>query len=1606
MTLPDIGMLDDQFDEVMEQIRAGMPQAQIELVEPFARSFFAQTDPLEMREIPVADLYGAVLSQWHFARTRTETSKLRVFNPQLDENGWESPHTVIEIVGEDIPFLVDSVTNEVNRQGLGLHLIVHPVMSIVRDKDGKIVRISDHGDTEGTDESIIHLQVDRRSQSSDLEALQHGLEEVIEDVHDAVRDWRPMNERMKAIIDEIEPHPPAVDAETAAEVRAFLEWLLADNFVFFGARDYTLVSKNGDSELRVVPNSALGILKGDGKAKKSSETFAALPPALKALALEPRLLTFTKSNSRSTVHRPGYLDFVGIKTFDKDGKVTGERRVIGLLTSSAYSTSPQKIPLLRHKVRAVLDRAGLKQGGHGAKALKTIMERYPRDELFQISIDELFGHALGILRLGERHRTRLFVRTDPFARFVSCLIYVPRDNYNTEHRIRMQSVLMAAFNGSSAEFDVHFSESALARVLITVRVRDSEIPPFDVREIEERLARVSLRWEDELEHVLVEQFGEERGLELRRDYGDGFPAGYRDEYAARVAAHDIDKMERLKAGAELGMNLYLPLESPTGRLRFKLYHENEPVTLSQSLPMLEHMGVRPMEETPARIERRDGGEVWIHDFGLSFDGAEALDIHEVRPLFQDAFLRSWRGEIENDDFNRLTLLAGLGWREVSVLRAYAKHMRLGAFTYSQAYMEQTLAAYPEIARQLLELFRLRFDPAEEHHRVSRTTMLADKIEEALGHVANLDQDRILHQFLAMIQATLRTNFYQRDAAGNTKPYISFKLAPSKIPNLPQPLPMFEIFVYSPRIEGVHLRGGKVARGGLRWSDRMEDFRTEVLGLVKAQIVKNSVIVPVGSKGGFVLKKPPTEGGREALLAEAIECYRTFLRGLLDITDNLVQGTVVPPGDVVRHDEDDPYLVVAADKGTATFSDYANEVSAEYGFWLGDAFASGGSVGYDHKKMGITAKGAWESVKRHFRELGVDTQTEPFTVAGIGDMSGDVFGNGMLLSKQIRLIAAFDHRHIFIDPDPDPAKTWQERARLFELPRSSWEDYDKSLISKGGGIWPRTAKSIKLSPEMRAALDVDAEALPPADLIRAILKAPVDLLYNGGIGTYVKSTRETDAAVGDRANDAVRVNGADLRCRVIGEGGNLGFTQLGRIEFALNGGKVYTDAIDNSAGVDCSDHEVNIKILLNSVVEEGELTVKQRNKLLADMTDEVAQLVLRDNYAQSGILSFTRARGVTLLDAQADFMRRLAHAGRLNRKIEYLPMDEEIADRKAEHIGLVAPELAVLLAYSKIELYDEVLASDLPQDPYVATCVVRYFPVPLRERFAERIAQHALRSEIITTDVVNSMVNRVGATFVDRLRADVGASVTDVVRAYLLSRDVFDLESVWRDIEALDNLVAYEVQTQMLLDVDRVLQRATLWFLAHPDRLPDLQSTVSHFAPGVSALAPRLLDLVSPAYREQLDGIVAGYTEQGVPQALAERIAGLEELYAVLDLVEVAADTGRSEETVAGVYFALGGELDLHWLGHRIADLPADTRWQALARSALRADLSLLVRALASDALRLSPEADGAGDISAAWVKHNSVLIDRYRHLIGEVQASANIDMSMLSVLLRELRAFC
>jgi glutamate dehydrogenase len=1586
------------LDEVAAIIAERVPESERDQVAAFARQFYARVAPEDLLEREATDLYGAALAQWRFAGRRAPgETKVRVYSPRFEEHGWRSTHTIVEIVSDDMPFLVDSVAMELNRHGFTIHLPIHPVVAGRRDADGQLVEVlpPDAGPQDGVRESFMHVEVDRQTEQAVLDQLRAELDRVLGDVRAAVLDWAAMRERVCQVLAEFDERPPPVERAELDEAKALLEWIDNHHFTFLGARDYALETVDGQEGLRPVDGSGLGILR-----RSTSDGFAALPPEALRLAKEPHVLILTKANSHSTVHRPSYLDYIGVKRFDAQGRVVGEHRFLGLYTSAAYNRNPRDIPVLRRKVADVLARAGLPEYSHDQKALLNILETFPRDELFQISDERLFGVAMGILRLEERRRVRLFLWGDAYGRFVSALVYVPRDRYTTTTRHRIESVLAQAFPGASFDFSVWLSESVLARLHFIIRIPPGELPDVDAGELERKLVTITRSWADELQGLLLAQHGEEEGNRLFARYGEAFPAGYLEDFSPRTAVYDIQRLEDLAAHGGLNMNLYRPLEAPPTSLRLKLFWAERPLPLSDAVPMLEAMGVEVVEERPYEIRRAEGTPVWIHDFGLFFEDGADLELGGVREVFQEAFAAVLRGAAESDGFNQLVLQAGLTWREIAVLRAYCKYLRQTLITFSQHYMEEALAWHPGIARTLLELFHARFDPAARGGAERRAEALRRRLGDAIDQVANLDEDRILRSFLAIIDATLRTNYFQRDGDA-PKPYLSFKLDPSKVPSLPPPRPMFEVFVYSPRTEAVHLRGGRVARGGIRWSDRREDFRTEVLGLMKAQMVKNAVIVPVGAKGGFVVKRPP--GGREALQEEVVACYTTFMRGLLDLTDNRVDGEVVTPPQVVRYDGDDPYLVVAADKGTASFSDLANSIAADYGFWLGDAFASGGSAGYDHKKMGITARGAWESVKQLFRELGKDVQTTDVTVVGIGDMSGDVFGNGMLLSRHVKLVAAFNHQHVLVDPDPDPEVSFRERQRLFALPRSSWGDYDQTLLSEGGGVWPRTAKSIPLSEPARAALGVQAAALTPNELISAMLTAPVELLWNGGIGTYVKATGESHADVGDRSNDAVRVDAAALRCKVVGEGGNLGFTQRARIEFALRGGRINTDFIDNSGGVDCSDHEVNIKILLNQVVAAGDLTRKQRDRLLAEMTDEVAAAVLLDNYRQVQAISVTESRGPHLLEEQVRLVRSLERAGRLDRELEFLPSDEALAERRAAGAGLTRPELAVLLAYAKIALKEALVASDVPEDPYLADDLERYLPARLREPYREQVAAHPLRREIIATYITNSMVNRAGSTFAHQIEEATGAQAPDVARAYTVAREVFDIRRLWKDLATLDDVVSARVQTALMWEARKLIERSTLWFLRNRRQPLEIAATVAAFAPGVAALAQALPKLLAPADSKALDRMAEGFVAEGVPADLANRVASLDALFSGLNVIEVASSCGETVEVVAAVYFALGARLDLHWLRDQIASLPAGSHWQTLAQGALRDDLYSEQRDLTAEVLRRGSADRDAEALIDDWMQANRAAADRCLAVLADLKEAEQLDIAMVSVALREIR---
>ncbi|MFJ8018445.1 NAD-glutamate dehydrogenase [Streptomyces sp. NPDC096339] len=1598
----------------------------------YLQRYYLHTAPEDLSDRDPVDVFGAALSHYRIAEKRPQgTANVRVQTPTVEENGWTSSHSVVEVVTDDMPFLVDSVTNELSRQGRGIHVVIHPQVVVRRDVTGKLIEIlgpdcDAHGPRtarphDSLVESWIHVEIDRETDRADLKQITVDLLRVLSDVRESVEDWEKMRDAALRIADGLPEEPTAPDLREyeLEEARELLRWLADDHFTFLGYREYNLV--DGDA-LSAVPGTGLGILRSDphhsGKddGHPVSPSFNRLPADARAKAREHRLLVLTKANSRSTVHRPSYLDYVGVKKFDADGNVVGERRFLGLFSSAAYTESVRRVPVIRRKVTEVLEGAGFAPHSHDGRDLLQILETYPRDELFQTPVDQLQAIVTSVLYLQERRRLRLYLRQDEYGRYYSALVYLPRDRFTTGVRLRLMDILREELDGISVDFTAWNTESILSRIHFVVRVpQGKELPVLtesDVERIEGRLVDAARSWADGFSEALVAELGEERAAELLRRYGTSFPEGYKADHSPRAAVADLCHLEKLAAGDRpFALSLYEPVGAGPGERRFKIYRTGEQVSLSAVLPVLQRLGVEVTDERPYELRRSDRVSAWIYDFGLRMplstgNGDNYLG-DDARERFQEAFASVWQGEAENDNFNTLVLGAGLTWRQAVVLRAYAKYMRQAGSTFSQDYMEDTLRNNVHTTRLLVSLFEARMSPGRQAAGSELVDAMLEELDGALDQVASLDEDRILRSFLTLIKATLRTNFFQLNDAGEPHSYVSMKFDPQAIPDLPAPRPAFEIWVYSPRVEGVHLRFGKVARGGLRWSDRREDFRTEILGLVKAQMVKNTVIVPVGAKGGFVAKNLPDPSvDRDAWLAEGIASYKIFISALLDITDNMVAGEVVPPKGVVRHDEDDTYLVVAADKGTATFSDIANGVAESYGFWLGDAFASGGSAGYDHKGMGITARGAWESVKRHFRELGHDTQAQDFTVVGVGDMSGDVFGNGMLLSEHIRLVAAFDHRHIFIDPHPDAATSYTERRRLFDLPRSSWADYDTSLISAGGGVHPRSAKAVPITAQVREALGIEAGVtkMTPADLMKAILQSPVDLLWNGGIGTYVKATAETHADVGDKANDAIRVNGSEVRAKVIGEGGNLGLTQLGRIEFAHHGGKVNTDAIDNSAGVDTSDHEVNIKILLNAVVADGDMTVKQRNKLLAEMTDEVGSLVLRNNYAQNTALANGSAQAPSLLHAQQRFMRRLESEGLLNRELEFLPADRQIRELLNTGRGLTQPELAVLFAYTKITVADELIHTELPDDPYLRRLLHAYFPGALRGKFPEQIDAHALRREIITTLLVNDTVNTGGSTFLHRLREETGASLEEIVRAQLSAREIFGLAEVWDAVEALDNKVAADVQTRVRLHSRRLVERGTRWLLNNRPQPLQITETIDFFSARVAEVWAELPKLVRGADLEWYQSILDELTGEGVPEELAAKVAGFSSAFPTLDIVAISDRTGVDPLGVAEVYYDLADRLDITQLMDRIIELPRSDRWQSMARASIREDLFAAHGALTADVLSVGNGDSTPEERFKAWEEKNAALIGRARTTLDEIRGSDDFDLANLSVAMRTMRS--
>ncbi|WP_445178585.1 NAD-glutamate dehydrogenase [Pseudomonas sp. McL0111] len=1598
--------------DFQHQLQAALAQHISEQALPqvalFAEQFFGIISLDELTQRRLSDLAGCTLSAWRLLeRFDHAQPQVRVYNPDYERHGWQSTHTAVEVLHHDLPFLVDSVRTELNRRGYSIHTLQTTVLSVRRGSKGELLEILPKGTSgEGVlHESLMYLEIDRCANAAELNVLSKELEQVLGEVRVAVADFEPMKAKVQEILTKLDNSKFAVDADEKTEVKSFLEWLVGNHFTFLGYEEFVVTDQADGGHIEYDQNSFLGLT----KLLRTGLTYEDLRIEDYAVNYlrEPTLLSFAKAAHPSRVHRPAYPDYVSIREIDADGKVIKEHRFMGLYTSSVYGESVRVIPFIRRKVEEIETRSGFQSKAHLGKELAQVLEVLPRDDLFQTPVDELFSTVMSIVQIQERNKIRVFLRKDPYGRFCYCLAYVPRDIYSTEVRQKIQQVLMERLKASDCEFWTFFSESVLARVQLILRVDPKNRLDIDTLLLEKEVVQACRSWQDDYAALTVESFGEAHGTNVLADFPKGFPAGYRERFAAHSAVVDMQHLLSLNEKNPLVMSFYQPLGQVSGQreLHCKLYHADTPLALSDVLPILENLGLRVLGEFPYRLRHTNGREFWIHDFAFTAAEGLDLDIQQLNDTLQDAFVHIVRGDAENDAFNRLVLTAGLPWRDVALLRAYARYLKQIRLGFDLGYIASTLNNHTDIARELTRLFKTRFYLARkltEDDLEDKQQRLEQAILTALDDVQVLNEDRILRRYLDLIKATLRTNFYQTDANGQNKSYFSFKFNPHAIPELPKPVPKFEIFVYSPRVEGVHLRFGNVARGGLRWSDREEDFRTEVLGLVKAQQVKNSVIVPVGAKGGFLPRRLPLGGSRDEIAAEGIACYRIFISGLLDITDNLKDGALVPPLNVVRHDNDDPYLVVAADKGTATFSDIANGIAIDYGFWLGDAFASGGSAGYDHKKMGITAKGAWVGVQRHFRERGINVQEDSITVVGVGDMAGDVFGNGLLMSDKLKLVAAFNHLHIFIDPNPETASSFAERQRMFDLPRSSWSDYDTSIMSEGGGIFSRSAKSIAISPQMKERFDIQADKLTPTELLNALLKAPVDLLWNGGIGTYVKASTESHADVGDKANDALRVNGNELRCKVVGEGGNLGMTQLGRVEFGINGGGSNTDFIDNAGGVDCSDHEVNIKILLNEVVQAGDMTDKQRNQLLASMTDEVGNLVLGNNYKQTQALSLAARRAYERIAEYKRLMSDLEGRGKLDRAIEFLPTEEQINERLAEGHGLTRPELSVLISYSKIDLKEQLLGSQVPDDDYLTRDMETAFPPSLVSKFSEAMRRHRLKREIVSTQIANDLVNHMGITFVQRLKESTGMSPANVAGAYVIVRDIFHLPHWFRQIEALDYQVSADVQLELMDELMRLGRRATRWFLRARRNEQNAARDVAHFGPHLKELGLKLDELLIGPIRETWQARYQAYVEAGVPELLARMVAGTSHLYTLLPIIEASDVTGQDPAEVAKAYFAVGSALDITWYLQQISALPVENNWQALAREAFRDDVDWQQRAITISVLQ---QGDGTQDVEARlalWMEQHEGMIERWRAMLVEIRAASGTDYAMYAVANREL----
>lgn len=1556
----------------------------------FAKAFFASVPQQDLDACPAAQQQKIAAAVHALAAERgAGKAKISVFNPPQAKDSWGNAHTAIVVVNDDMPFIIDSLSTELTRQGLSIEALFHPILAVERGQGHKLLAARPAKTASAGEplESMIYLQLEQLLSSDAAAALEKRLADILKQVRAATSDWKKMIAKAEDIIAAGNGWEKVHTAADADEARAFMQYVKDNNFTFLGYRQYKITARKKEFKAELVQGAGLGVLRDE-----SSFLFGHDDATAEIRAFEKSswpVVVVKLADHLSTVHRSVPMDAIAVKIVDSEGRISGVHLFVGLFTSSTYSCRTSEVPIVRQKVRRTIENAGFVRGSYDAKALEHILEKMPRDELFQVSTDDLMKLAHGALRLQTKSRIALFAHLDPLEQYMSCLVYVPRDRYNTKFRRAAEALVEKSVAGTVIGAFTTLDDSSYARMLFTIRLERKNGQVYNHANLEAELQALGREWDERLRDVLLPVFGKIKGMELAQRYGRAFTTAYHESIQIENAVHDIRQIEQIVGGAEtILVDLYRLNDMPAGQMRLKVYHGETPVPLSDILPVLENMGLRSISEMPYRVAPQGTMPVYIHDFLI--EAPVAADLAGIKANFEETFLQVWKGRVENDALNALAVTARLSWREVLMVRTYASFLRQARFPYSRVYVMQVLNSYPAIVAALAGLFKALHDPSGAAQAAKRVATLSAEIETHLQQVQKLDHDRILRSFRTLIEKTLRTNYFQTE----TGDVLAMKLDSKNIPDLPLPRPHVEIFVYSSRVEAVHLRGGEIARGGIRWSDRLDDFRTEILGLLKSQQVKNTVIVPVGAKGGFVVKQPPKTGGRDAFQQEGIECYKIFVQSLLDITDNNVKGKVVRPKNVVCHDSIDPYLVVAADKGTATFSDIANGLSQKAGFWLGDAFASGGATGYDHKKVGITARGGWECVKRHFREMGKDIQTTDFTVAGVGDMGGDVFGNAMLLSKHIKLVAAFNHVHIFIDPAPDVAKSFAERSRLFKA-RGGWDQYDKSLISAGGGVFERAAKSIRLTPQIKKLLGITADTLTPDELMNAILKAEVELMWFGGIGTYVKSSRQSHADADDKANDGVRVDGSEIRAKVLGEGANLGCTQLGRIEYARAGGRLNTDFIDNSAGVDCSDHEVNIKILLSDVVQAKKLTLPARNKLMEQMTEEVARLVLNDNYQQSQSLSVQEARVQGEMPLYAAFIRDLEKGGFIKRSLEGLPDDESLQRLMREGQGLTRPELSVLTSYAKMTIYNQILASDIPDDPAAEKLLYSYFPQAL-QKYKTEIGRHRLRREIIATQIVNILVNRMGPVFVASRMEKTGKTAVDVVRAFMVVMECYGLSGLWAKIEALDNKVPAAAQTAALNDIFTVVKRAVTWFLRFGGQRLDIMATIKAYGTGIAELGASILKIVPDDIRGGIAAEGGALAGTGLPAAIAADIGVLKLLSSASDIVALSRKAKVKTSIAAAVYFDIGARLELNWLRGTLEGLVVGSSWQARVRGGLMDDFYAYQAQITAAALqKLAGKSGNATKHLEAWLAGYADVIAQLSEMTQSIRHQKKVELEML-----------